>query len=295
VLFLGRNKKSGKDSTISSDKLLKTEEETPVLPSEEEIETTLSLMPGWLDAPEKEYVLRFLNNQCQPLKPNQISLSGIEWNEDADGSLIATAFVRSSLSKAITFDDVPILLIDADGELLARGVFDLSLLGELPPKSSRPWHFEFVIEERLTNKLPSEGWKLAFELKQQHSLDLANSWEQSLAEEDKEKLRELLKRVQPPKPGEVNFMGLQAAVKEEGNLHITLLVRNGSDRAIKIESLPLLVEDASGEVVAKGGFQLEDFEVKAHTSKPWTFIFPASILMKEQLDLSSWKAYPPQA
>ncbi|MED1204358.1 accessory Sec system S-layer assembly protein [Heyndrickxia acidicola] len=294
MLFLGRNKKSGKDSTISSEKLLKTEEAAAVQTSEEEIETALSIMPGWMDSPEKEYVLRFLNNQCQPLKPNQISLSGIEWNEDADGRLTATAFVRSSLSKAITFDEVPILLIDADGELLARGMFDLSLLGELPPKSSRPWHFEFVIEERLSTKQPSEGWKLAFELKQQHSLDLAKSWEQSMAEEDKEKLREFLKRVQPPKPGEVNFMGLQAAIKEEGSLHITLLVRNGSDQGIKIESLPLIVEDASGEVVAHGGFNLEDFEVKAHTSKPWTFVFPASMIVKEQLDLSAWKAYPPQ-
>ena len=66
-----------------------------------------------------------------------------------------------------------------------------------------------------------------------------------------------------------------------GPLHTTLLIRNGSEKNMKLEQLPLIVEDASGEVIAKGGFQFDNLEVKANTSKPWTFIFPKELLLKE--------------
>ena len=147
-------------------------------------------------------------------------------------------------------------------------------------------------------EIPQTDWKLAFELKrpkEPHALDLEESWEKSLAEPDKEKLEQLVKSITPPKAGEVNFMGIQARLDDAGALHTTLLIRNGSEKNVKFEQLPLIVEDASGEVIAKGGFRFEQLEVKANTSKPWTFIFPKELLLKEDIDLSKWKAYPPQA
>ncbi|MGE8203658.1 accessory Sec system S-layer assembly protein [Heyndrickxia sp. NPDC080065] len=292
MFFTGKKKNRGKESIISSEELL---DEKIVSENEnDEVKTELSILPDWLDSDEQEYVLRFLNNENKPLKPNQVSLSGIELNTDDEGNLIVTAFVRSSLNKAIQFDSVPIVLIGPDGERIASKVFDLSEIEELPPRSSRPWHFIFSPHEIYTTSIPQDGWQLAFELKKEHSLDLASSWEQSLPEEEKEKLKNLVSSLQPPKPGEVNFMGLQAIHKETGDLHITLLIRNGSDKNINIESLPLIIEDASGDIIASGGFKLEDFEVKANTSKPWTFIFPGALVQKEQPDFSTWKAYPPQ-
>lgn len=293
MFFIGKNKKRGRDSVVSSSDLL-NEEVTDQANMEEEIETELSILPGSNISQEREYVLRFLNNECTPLKPNQVSLSGVEINSDSAENLIVTAFVRSSLNKAITFQSVPLILLGSEGEVLGKKTFDLSEIGELPPKSSRPWDFVFTKKDLFTDSVPKDGWKLAFEIKKPHSLDLAKSWEQSLAEEDKEKLKQLLNTVQPPKPGEVNFMGIQANINEEGNLHITLLIRNGSDKNIQIHQLPLTVEDATGEIIAQGGFKLEDFEVKANTSKPWTFIFPKSLVTKEQPDLSTWKVQPPK-
>ncbi|MGE6257311.1 accessory Sec system S-layer assembly protein [Heyndrickxia sporothermodurans] len=292
MLFTNNKKKRGKDSIISSDDLFK--EKSSNANNTDEIETELSILPDWLDSVEQEYVLRFLNNENKPLKPNQISLSGIELKKDDENNLIVTAFIRSSLDKAIQFDSAPLVLIGPNGERLASKVFDLSNLGELPPRSSRPWHFLFSPRDVFSTTIPEDGWQLAFELKKEHSLDLADSWEQSLPEEEKEKLKELISNVQPPNPGEVNFMGLQANRRETGDLHVTLLIRNGTDNNISIESLPLIIEDAAGDIIASGGFKLENFEVKANTSKPWTFIFPSSLIQKEHPDFSTWKAYPPQ-
>ncbi|MBS4174183.1 accessory Sec system S-layer assembly protein [Bacillus sp. FJAT-49736] len=291
MLFSGK-KKLGKDSTFSSKELLN--EEAPIQSDELEIETSLSLPPNWVDSPEQEYVLRFLNNECAPLKPNQISLAGIEHVDGENGELTITAFVRSSLDKAIKFDQVALVLLGTDEELLARKTFDLSGLGELPPRSSRPWHFTFDADSIVSETIPQEGWKLAFELKPEHRLDLAETWENSLPETEKEKLKQLIGNMNPPGPGEVNFMGLQIKHADNGDLHVTILIRNGADKNISIESLPLIVEDAARDIVAQGGFQLSEFEVKANTSKPWTFIFPKSLVSKKNPDFSTWRVYPRQ-
>ncbi|WP_433744978.1 accessory Sec system S-layer assembly protein [Falsibacillus pallidus] len=294
--FLKRGKskmeKQGTDSTVDSSELLGGEASS----AEKEVKTTLSFHPDANVGSEEKYYFQFLNNELEPLKVNQISLSGIELKQNGS-DLYVTAFVRNSLPKGIKFQEMPLLLLGPNGEKLGRKVFDLSQLGELPAESSRPWQFVFSESDLMVSEFPQTEWKLAFELKKApapHSLDLEETWEKSLANEDREKLDQLVKSMTPPKPGEVNFMGIQAKQGEDGSLHVTLLIRNGSEKNLTLKQLPLIVEDASGEIIAKGGFQLNDLEVKSNTSKPWTFIFPASLLHKDDVDLTKWKAYPPQ-
>lgn len=292
--FFKRNKKEkltkqGSDSTVSTQELLNEEE----ISSEEEVITQLSIHPMMNVTTEQTYVLRFLNNELPPLKPNQISLSGIELDQDGE-DLVVSAFIRNSLSKGVRFQNTTLLLVGPNDERIARREFDLSELDELPPTSSRPWNFVFEPQDLFTSEIPTKGWKLVFEIKTtaEHHLDLDESWEVYLPEQEKEKLKVLVKKMEPPKEGEVNFMGLQAKQNENGDLLVTMLIRNGSNNNVQLQQIPLQVEDAEGDIVAKGGFTLDNFEVKAHTSKPWTFIFPNSMVLKKDMDLSKWKASP---
>ncbi|MCH1625090.1 accessory Sec system S-layer assembly protein [Fredinandcohnia quinoae] len=293
--FLKKNKKEelknkGQESSISSETLLN---ETSEAKENTEVETSLSLHPNWNLPSEQGYVYRFLNNELDPLKPNQISLSGIEINEE-DGNLIVSAFLRNSLSKSITLGNTPLLLSGPNGEILARREFDLTELGEIPAESSRPWHFVFEPSFVLSSEIPSEGWNLAFELKPKHSLQLDENWEKGLSDEAKQSLQEMVDKLGAPKQGEVNFMGLQIQQSEEADLHVTVLIRNGTDKNIQIQHLPLQIEDATGEIIVEGGFALDNFEIVANTSKPWTFIFPKDLIKKENPDLSKWRAIPVQ-
>lgn len=283
------------DSTVSAEELLNEVQEES---SNEEVETELSLHPSWKLDEEQVYVYRFMNNEHPPLKPNQISLGGFELNK-LEHEVAVGAFVRNSLNKKINFNNTTILLIDENGRKIGRKEFDLSSVGEIPARSSRPNVFIFNKKDLFIplEEVPTEGWSLAFELKkpaQKHTLDLAESWEKSMASDEVESLQKYTESLEPPKAGEVNFLGLKAEQNENGDLHVTMLIRNGSEKGINLQQLPLHVEDATGEVVARGGFQLDDFDVKANTSKPWTFIFPRAMIDKEELDLSRWKAYPKQ-
>lgn len=294
--FFNKNKEKpqleGTESAVSSEELLNEASEG----TEDDIHTELSIHPGWTLPKEDVYAFQFLNMECAPLKPNQLSLSGINLMKEDENLFRVTAFVRNSLDKAIALNEVTLVLLNEADELLGRKAFDLSEIGEIPAKSSRPWYFHFTSKDLFKTELPTTGWKLAFQLApsaSKHSLDLADTWKKSLSKEAKQKLEKMVDELAPPKKGEVNFMGVQAKTAENGDLHVTMLIRNGSEKNINLEQIPLHVEDATGELVAKGGFKLDDFTVKSNTSKPWTFIFPQSMVTKSNPDLSKWKAFTP--
>jgi accessory Sec system S-layer assembly protein len=283
--------KQGAESVVDSQELFG---ENDVEESRDQlVMTSLYFTPDMQVSQEDRYYFQFLHNELPPLKPNQISIAGIEIKPHGNDWHVG-AFVRSTVTKRIQFIDMPLLLIGPNGEKLGRKVFNMNKLTDLPPNSSIPWLFIFDASSLNTDILPEEGWTLGFDIKAKHHLDLADSWEKNLSQADKDGLAEFVKNLQPPKEGEVNFLGIQSRISENGQLHITVLIRNGNSFDINLEQVPLFVEDASSEVVAKGIFKLEDFIVKTNTSKPWTFVFPKDMVTKDPIDLSQWKVYPPQ-
>ncbi|WP_052365773.1 SLAP domain-containing protein [Geomicrobium sp. JCM 19055] len=54
-------------------------------------------------------------------------------------------------------------------------------------------------------------------------------------------------------------------------------------KTVNLEKVPLVLEDATGDVLAKASFTPKELKVRANTSKPWVFIFPQSMLKKRNL------------
>jgi len=291
-MFKPTRKKKGKANKTNSvpvNEVLVQPEETG---AKEEIETELYIPESWDVTDEERYVYAFHNTQSPKLKPNQISIYSMELLENEYGGLVVTGLIRNSVSQPILFEQSTILLLGPDQEVIAKKEFDLSRLGTIPSLKAVPWKFEFSPADiELQGEVPASGWQLAFQLKSEHRLELDQAWEASIAEETKTALEKIVAEAPPLKPGELNFMGLEAKLKEDGNLVVTFLIRNGTDKNVNIEQLPMAVSDATQEEIARGVFKLEDFEVRANTSKPWSFIFPASMVSKENPDLSRWRLY----
>lgn len=259
------------------------------------VETTLSLHPEAEIPEEDEYYLRFLNGEAPRLKPGQVALSGISAQRDENGLMLVTAFIRNGAEKAIRLKQSTVLLMSNDNQVIAKKQVDLSGVGDIPPRSARPWNFYFAPKEQLQQEFPKDGWKIGFHVekpKREHHLDLADSWKNALSEQQVDKLKDMIRDMKPPRPGEVNFMGMRAVQSENGDLHVTLLIRNGGNNELKLDNVPLQVEDAHEEVIARGGFKLDNFAVQPFSSRPWTFVFPHRLLKKEEIDLSKWRAYP---
>ncbi|MGM0841723.1 MAG: accessory Sec system S-layer assembly protein [Bacillota bacterium] len=283
-------KKTGRDSSVSSNELIDEESSED---SNKEIETELSFHPAWQLPKEKEYVFRFLNNDLSPLKENQISLSGVDIEKD-NSRFLVTAFLRNSLPKAIKLETAELLLLDNEKKILARKEFDLGELGEIPSESSRPWMFVFEKNTILSEDEPFDGWSLAFNISSMmpNQLDLDESWDNSLPQDEKEKLKHLVEGLPRLKAREFNILGIQTSMRDDGKLSATILFRNGNPKPLLIKQIALEFLDAHQDLVAIGGFQLNDFTIKANTSKPWTFIFPKELVQKDNPDLSSWVIRP---
>ena len=289
-----KTEKTGADSVISSDEILEGSAQSE---GTEEVETTLSLHPQWALSQEQEYVFRFLSNELEPLKPNQISLSGIDIDvEPANGSWLVKSFFRSSLEQAITVGSVELMLLDDEGKTIASQEFDLNELGEIPARSARPWVFVFTKENIFAEEPPAENWKLAFNVQSMvpHKLELEQAWEDGLSTEQKDALEKVVEGMPKLKPREVNFAGFQVKKQDDGSIAASIFIRNGHSKQINIEKLPLELIDATGEIVAKGSFDLAPLSVKANTSKPWTFIYPKEMVQKEEPDFSRWTIRVPQ-
>ncbi|MFT4414445.1 accessory Sec system S-layer assembly protein [Fredinandcohnia humi] len=264
----------------------------------DDVKTNLVFHPDWNVSTSEKYVYQFHHQKLEPLKPNQISISGVKLDEFEDGFVI-TAFFRNTLAKAIRLEIVDLLVLDEEGNALARKTFEMDILGEIPSMGCIPWRLLFSTEDKLVETaIANEKWTIAFELKQKVKkpmvLELEDSWKENLPAEQITKLEELVAKLPPLQDGEVNFMGISVSHTENEQLAVTVLIRNASDKNITLEQLPLKVEDANNVVVAQGSFTLDKLEVKASTSKPWTFLFPKETQSDVQPDFSKWRVYIPQ-
>lgn len=292
--FFKKAEKTGTESTIDSKEIV---DGVQASNEDSDIETTLSFHPEWNIPQEQEYVFRFLSNELEPLKPNQISLSGIDIDVDpANGSWLVKAFFRSSLDQQISVGEVELMLLDEEGNTLASDEFDLKELGDLPARSARPWIFVFTKDNVFAETPPKENWKLAFNVQSMvpHKLELEQAWEDGLSEEQKDGLAKVVEGLPKLKPREVNISGFQVKEQEDGGIAASVFIRNGHSKQINIEKLPLELIDATGDLVATGSFSLAPLSVKANTTKPWTFIYPKEMIQKETPDLSRWTVRVPE-
>ncbi|PJN89163.1 SLAP domain-containing protein [Bacillus sp. mrc49] len=146
---------------INERKVWLASNEHDVLKEADAVQTALLFHEDWHISKQEEYVYRFHHQQLPLLKPNQISISGVKLVREEE-DVIAIAFLRNSLEKPIRFEVVNILLVDGSGRALAKKAFDLSVLGEVPARSSIAWQFLFEEHDRLTELIP-EDWQIVFE------------------------------------------------------------------------------------------------------------------------------------
>ena len=293
--FFKKSDTVGKDSAVDSKEIVQGKTQ---LSTKSQVKTKLSFHPDWNVPQEQQYVFNFLANDLQPLKPNQLSLAAINIEEDKkSGAWNVKAFFRSSLSQPIELGEIELLLLDKEGNRIGAKSFNFKDLGVIPPNSARPWVFEFDKASVEAEEVPEEGWTIAFNLisLRGHQLDLDETWKKQLPKEQQEKLAEIIKGL--PKLGktEVNFTGLQVRLNDDQSLHASIFIRNGNDKSINLEQLPLEIIDANGKRIAKGSFKMDPvLTVQPNSTKPWTFIFPAELVEAEGADLSRWTARVPQ-
>lgn len=265
-------------------------------PEQDGVVTSLSLHETWeakLSQQEK-YALSFVAQELPPLAKGNISLAGTHLVPHDEG-IEVTAFIRNSSDRPVLLETMTLVVLFGDQQLFTRQSFDLSVIGEIPAHAARPWSFVFAREHFLQVNVLLDNWKVAFELAQKkmvlpQQLELEESWIKALSDQQKQAFIQLAQQLPALKEGEINVQSVQIRKQEDGALHAILLFRNGSTQPLSVDKLPLVVHDATDDIVAQGMFELNGFTVNPSTSKPWLFIFPPDSVVKPDADLSRWKA-----
>nr|WP_242977221.1 SLAP domain-containing protein [Clostridium botulinum] len=66
-------------------------------------------------------------------------------------------------------------------------------------------------------------------------------------------------------------------------------MRNGCNKGINIEKLPMTIKDEKGNFVASEVFNLKDLKVSPMKAKVCNFAFPLQIKEKAVIPLDSWQ------
>ncbi len=291
--FFRKTNLKGKEDSIASQNVPTSKKNNPVSASKKKkadlIQTPLSLHPDWNITQEQMYVFRFLANDLSPLRANQISLQGIDIDEN-EGNWLVKGFVRTTVEQMIEIGQVELILLDKENQMIGHQSFDFSELGDLPSNTARPWVFEFRSENIFVEDIPEDGWKLAFNTASlvEHALDVDPRWQGDLSNEQRTALEQLVAQLEPMKGRQINFTGFSIEPFEEG-YGVMTFIRSSHPKTANLEQLPLQVVDANHDIVAEGVFTLDPpLEIRSNTSKPWTFIFPKETVKKEDPDLSRW-------
>ena len=247
---------------------------------EEALDIKLSLLEKDQEVMSKvqKEILEEELDELVPIKEGEINVAGI-YAYDLGDKYEVKAYLRNGIKKEINFEEIPFKIINSKGDVLAS-------------YCARPWILYFDKENVFVDKIPADDWKLVFDnsLKAVRNLtvDIENLPE-GIDAESKKVYTNFLEDLPDLKEGEVSFSKFSIGINEEGYLLVTIVVRNGCNKGINIEELPMTIKDEQGNFVASEVFKLEDLKVSPMKAKVCNFAFPLQIKEKAVISLDSWK------
>jgi len=98
-------------------------------------------------------------DKAPPLKTNEINFMGLSLKQNQEGGLVATLLIRNGTPKPITLKQVPLEIMDANHEVVARGTFRLDHL-TIQANTSKPAQFTFPPSGILKKDMDLSRWKI---------------------------------------------------------------------------------------------------------------------------------------
>lgn len=228
--------------------------------------------------------------ELEPIKENQINVSGV-YAYDLGDKVEVKIYIRNGLSKNVSLEYVPFVITNSKGETLAYQIFNLESLGELPPRSARPVKLYFEKKNVRVENIPMDDWKVGFDTRIDVKRRVRVEYEnlpRDIEVEEKIVFDKFLKELPELNEGEFSVSTFSVGVQRNGNILVTLVMRNGTNKPIKLDKIPMTVKDANGTVVKSNLFELSDFEVSPLRARVCNFAFPTGLTLEQDVALENW-------
>jgi SLAP domain-containing protein len=258
-----------------------------------EVPTVLSLLDydeNVMSDVQKE-ILEEEISELEPIKEGQLNVFGI-YAYDLGDKFEVKAYVRNGLSSSVTLGYIPFIISNSKNKTLAYQIFNLESLGEIPSHSARPVKLYFQKKNVYVDSIPMDDWNLAFDTKVDVKRRVRVEYEnlpKDIEVEEKIVFDNFLKELPELNQGEFTVSTFSIGVQKNGNILVTLVMRNGTSKPINLEKIPMTVKDANGTVVKSNLFELNDFSVSPHRVRICNFAFPTGLTLEQDVALDNWK------
>ncbi|MBU3097670.1 MULTISPECIES: SLAP domain-containing protein [Clostridium] len=172
-------------------------------------------------------------------------------------------YFRNALSKVINFDKVPLKIMNSKDEVVAKQIFTLRDVGDIPAYSAVPWKLYFDKINVFTDAISiKDELHIVFDTNIKAYSTIKIKFDNIPNKPEFIKLNRYLDKLPPMTSGEINISLYEIQKAENGQLDVALIIRNGSDKKVKIEKIPIIIKNnANSRIVSKGTFNTTDLEV----------------------------------
>lgn len=239
----------------------------------------------------KEYMQKEIE-ELPTLKKGDINISGV-YLYDVGDQYEVKVYIRNGFTDNVNFDQVPFIIVNGKGDILARQIFDLKEMGDIPPFAAKPWKLYFDKSKVKTENIEHDDWKILFDKGLEAFNNISTVFEgipEYLDESSQNQLDDFLNSLPKLKEGDFNISTFYVGVKENGGILIVFVIRNGMNENVVLNHLPVSVKDDSGKLVAGGIFDT-NLAVGMHKAKVCNLEFASENVSKGEVNLKSLKVY----
>ncbi|UFJ40075.1 accessory Sec system S-layer assembly protein [Brevibacillus humidisoli] len=121
----------------------------------------LELEESWIKAlseGQKQSLIQ-LAKRLPPLQPGEVNVQAVQLTRGDDESLRALLLFRNGSPKSLSFEKLPLVLLDAQGDKAAEGIFELQGL-TVRTGTSKPWLFIFPQQSLCKDEPDLSRWKV---------------------------------------------------------------------------------------------------------------------------------------
>ncbi|BAU26535.1 SLAP domain-containing protein [Aneurinibacillus soli] len=276
-------------------------EETNDTPAEEVASAVLPLhFPQDVDtgiSMEERYVLQFFVGELPEMAEGELSIDGYKLTQDEAG-MVLQAIMRNNMDADIEVGTVPVVLIDAHHNMVARSMFDLTSFGEIPARTAMPCRFFLPYSDFRVQQADFSNWMVGFHMEDGRvmravtELDFEQSGDFSQdehVEAQDQQVLDAIERAIHETEGQVNMFGTSLGQGEHGELVVELLLRNGKDEVVELtDGMVFTVLDAARDEVASQAFDFSAVKVEPKSVQRLVLEYDAATLKKAEPDFSEW-------
>lgn len=225
------------------------------------------------------------------IEDGQVNLTS-EYFVYFEGKIETKVFIRNALPKKINFEEVCLGIQDADGKLITHQKFNLAHLGDIPPYSVRVTKLFFDVDGINLDNIDFESLKICLSGGVKAFKSITTEFQElpeNLPSDQVAMLNRYLKDLSRIEVNTVTLSAVDLLENEDGNIMITIIARNGYDKEIKLEEVPVSVFDKDNSKVAGARFKLEDLNVLPKKARIFNLILNKQNIIEENYDLSKWR------